>query len=113
MGRACRSRRKRGLSFSTPTGDRTRQRDGGMRKMTAIEASRNFSDLLDTVERGETVTITRGHRPVATIGPAVQRTGADLRAALEGMPALDKGFADDIAESMALVVERSDTWDSV
>ena len=33
--------------------------------MTATEASRNFSDLLDAIERGETVTITRGHHAVA------------------------------------------------
>ncbi|MDT5040962.1 MAG: hypothetical protein QOE51_1947, partial [Actinoplanes sp.] len=30
-----------------------------MKTMTATEASRNFSDLLDLVERGETVRITR------------------------------------------------------
>ena len=35
-----------------------------MRTMSATEASRNFSDLLDAVERGETVTVTRGNRPV-------------------------------------------------
>jgi antitoxin (DNA-binding transcriptional repressor) of toxin-antitoxin stability system len=32
----------------------------GMRTMTATEASRNFAELLDAIERGETVTITRG-----------------------------------------------------
>ena len=38
--------------------------------MTATEASRNFSDLLDAIERGETVTITRGHHAVAEVRPA-------------------------------------------
>jgi len=47
--------------------------------MTATEASRHFSDLLDAVERGETITIVRGSHPVAEIGPARRRTGADLR----------------------------------
>ena len=48
-----------------------------MKTMTATEASRHFSDLLDAVERGETITIIRGSHPVAEIGPAHRRTGAD------------------------------------
>ena len=51
--------------------------------MTATEASRNFSDLLDAIERGETVTITRGNHVIAEMRPAQRRTGASLRAALE------------------------------
>ncbi len=46
-----------------------------MRMITATEASRNFSDLLDAIERGETVTITRGHHAVAEMRPARRRTG--------------------------------------
>ncbi len=36
-----------------------------MRTMTATEASQRFSDLLDAIERGESVVVTRGNRPVA------------------------------------------------
>src|SRR5690606_21486421 len=43
--------------------------------MTATEASRRFSDLLDAFEGGETITITRGNRPIAEIRPARRRTG--------------------------------------
>jgi prevent-host-death family protein len=83
----------------------------GMRTMTATEASRNFSDLLDAIERGETVTITRGNHPVAEIGPAHRRTGADLRAALADVPAPDDGFGKDIAAALALLeTERGDPW---
>ena len=57
--------------------------------MTATEASRNFSDLLDAIERGETVTITRGHHAVAEIMPARHRTGAGLRTASIALDALD------------------------
>ena len=79
--------------------------------MSATEASRNFSELLDAIERGETVTITRGNRPVAEIGPAQRRTGADLRAALAGIPPPDDTFAADIAAAVsALTVEGSDRW---
>jgi antitoxin (DNA-binding transcriptional repressor) of toxin-antitoxin stability system len=79
--------------------------------MTATEASRNFSDLLDAIERGETVTITRGHHAVAEVGPARLRTGAGLRAALEQVPPPDDGFADDIAGALALISsEGDDPW---
>lgn len=82
-----------------------------MRTVTATEASRRFSDLLDAVERGETVTIMRGNHPVAEIGPARRRTGADLRAAIAGSTPPDDGFARDIAAAMSLVTsEVTDPW---
>lgn len=82
-----------------------------MRTVTATEASRHFSDLLDAVERGETVTIMRGSHPVAEIGPARRRTGADLRAALSGTTPPDDAFAASIAEAMSMVTsEVADPW---
>lgn len=82
-----------------------------VRTITATEASRRFSDLLDAIEHGESVTITRGNRPVAEIRPAVRRTGADLRAALEGTEPPDERFATDIAEALALLTnDRTDPW---
>jgi antitoxin (DNA-binding transcriptional repressor) of toxin-antitoxin stability system len=79
--------------------------------MTATEASRRFSDLLDAIERGETVTITRGNHAVAEIGPARRRTGADLRSAFVNVPPPDDRFADDIAGALALLVtEGGDPW---
>src|SRR5437764_14865645 len=75
-----------------------------MRTMTATEASRRFSDLLDAIERGETVVITRGNHAVAEIGPARRRTGADLRSALAAVPPPDDRFAADIAGALALLV---------
>lgn len=82
-----------------------------MRVMTATEASRHFSDLLDAVEHGETVTIMRGNHPVAEIGPAHRRTGADLRAALAGMTPPDEDFVRNIAAALSLVnSEVRDPW---
>jgi prevent-host-death family protein len=79
--------------------------------MTATEASRKFSDLLDAIERGETITITRGNHPVAEIGPAHRRTGADLRAALADIPAPDEKFASDISDALELLdQETDDPW---
>ncbi len=82
-----------------------------MRTITATEASRNFSDLLDAIERGETVTITRGHHVVAEMRPARHRTGADLRTALDDIPPPDERFAAEIAGAVALLTsEGTDPW---
>jgi antitoxin (DNA-binding transcriptional repressor) of toxin-antitoxin stability system len=79
--------------------------------MTATEASRRFSDLLDAIEHGETVIITRGSHAIAEIGPARRRTGADLRAALDGVPPPDEGFVEDIETAIALLTnEGRDPW---
>lgn len=79
--------------------------------MTATEASRHFSDLLDAAERGETITIVRGGHPVAEIGPAHKRTGADLRSALVDIPPPDEEFGIHIAETVALLrSEVNDPW---
>jgi antitoxin (DNA-binding transcriptional repressor) of toxin-antitoxin stability system len=82
-----------------------------VRTITATEASRNFSDLLDAIERGETVTITRGHHVVAEMRPARRRTGADLRAALGDIPPPDDRFGGDIAGALAMLVnDGNDPW---
>jgi prevent-host-death family protein len=82
-----------------------------MRTVTATEASRHFSDLLDAVERGETITIVRGGQGIAEIGPAQRRTGAGLRAALADISPPDEGFGRTIAETLALVTsEAPDPW---
>jgi prevent-host-death family protein len=83
----------------------------GVRVISATEASRKFSDLLDAIERGETVTVTRGNRPVAEIGPARRRTGRDLRVALaEGSPP-DERFETDIADALTYITaDENDPW---
>jgi prevent-host-death family protein len=70
--------------------------------VTVAEASRRFFDLLEAIERGESVTITRDDRPVAEIRPARRRTGKDPRTALAEIPPFDEQFETDIAEAMAL-----------
>lgn len=82
-----------------------------MRTVTATEASRRFSDLLDAIEAGDTVTVTRGNRPIAEMRPAPRRTGRDLRAALADVPPPDDCFAEDIAGALgALSPEETDPW---
>jgi prevent-host-death family protein len=82
-----------------------------MRTISATEASRKFSDLLDAIERGESVTVTRGNRPVAEIRPARRRTGRDLRAALAETSPPDDRFESAIAEALTYVSnDRTDPW---
>ncbi|WP_206446562.1 type II toxin-antitoxin system Phd/YefM family antitoxin [Agrococcus sp. KRD186] len=71
-----------------------------MRTISATEASRQFSDLLDAVEAGETLTVTRGGRKVVEIRPARRATGRDLRAALAGTDAPDERVASDISAAI-------------
>jgi len=83
--------------------------------MTASEASRNFSALLDAIEAGETVVVTRGGRPVATMRPAERDTGAAFADVLRRWNG--RGYDDDtmeraIAEMRTLVSAEhdSDPW---
>lgn len=46
-----------------------------MRELTASEASRNFSALLDAIEAGETVIVTRGGKRVSMMSPTPPSSG--------------------------------------
>lgn len=82
-----------------------------MRKISATEASRRFSELLDTIEAGGSVTVTRGNRAIAEIRPVRRRTGRDLRMALEGISPPDDRFVDDIADAVvSLNHQEADPW---
>jgi prevent-host-death family protein len=83
-----------------------------MRTVTATHASRGFSDLLDAVEHGQTISITRAGRVVAQIGPASPSTGRRLREALAALPPLDDDVEADIASATALLTDDPDPWRS-
>lgn len=68
--------------------------------MTATEASRNFKKLLDTVESGESVAITRGGETVAEISPRKARTAKDLFDALDRLPKLAPDEKDEIKNAI-------------
>ena len=83
-----------------------------MSEISATEASKRFADLLDAVEhRGETFTVVRRGRVVATIAPARRGTGADLRRILAEHPP-DEQWADDLRELRRFVGEATaaDPW---
>lgn len=81
-----------------------------MRTVTATHASRGFSDLLDAVEHGQTISITRAGHVVAEIRPATPSTGRRLREALEGLPPLDDDLERDIDAATDLLSPGEDPW---
>ena len=83
-----------------------------MSEISATDASKRFADLLDAVEhRGESFTVVRRGRVVATIAPARRGTGADLRRILNDLPP-DDAWADDLLAIRRFAGEAavSDPW---
>ncbi len=77
-----------------------------VREMSASEAARNFSAVLDAAERGHSVAVTRAGRRVAMVVPVTRANGAALREVFErwrGHPALDDRFAADVQTSRDIV----------
>lgn len=66
--------------------------------MSATEASRNFSAVLDAAERGETVVVTRAGEPVATIAPAPRANGQALQDVFARWASRTPSEADDAAD---------------
>lgn len=71
-----------------------------MPKMTATDAARSFSELLNRVAAGEVVEVTRSGAPVAEIGPPAARTisAERFRELIATAPSPDEDFASDLAE---------------
>lgn len=84
-----------------------------MKLMTATEVSRNFSAVLDAVEHGETITITRGNARVATIGPAPKASAREVFEKLGDWGGeLDDSFEADIRSAVDMLDhEIRDPWD--
>ncbi len=59
-----------------------------MDEIGTLEARNSLSALLDRVEKGEEITITRHGRPVARLVPALQRDIERARVAAEGLRAI-------------------------
>ena len=67
----------------------TNQKEG-MREVQASDAKAHLPRLLDDVERGETVVITRHGRPIARIVPEAHLRQEEIDKAIEGIKALRK-----------------------
>ncbi|WP_037069405.1 type II toxin-antitoxin system Phd/YefM family antitoxin [Pseudonocardia acaciae] len=78
-----------------------------MKEMTATEVARNFSAVLDSVEAGETVVITRGGERVATVAPAPRANGGALIEVLREIQDRDDVFDDTFAANVAAIREAT------
>ena len=64
-----------------------------MREIQASEAKARLSQLLDEVERGETIVITRHGQAIARIIPEAQRRQREIKEALDSIKALGEEIA--------------------
>lgn len=85
-----------------------------MVRMSATEAARNFSDLLNRVSAGERIEITRSGSPVAVIEPAPVRlvSSTHLRELLKSAPRPDEAFGDDLRTLRSTIQPPLDPWRS-
>lgn len=69
-----------------------------MREITATEAAKRFSDILDAVEhRGESFVVVRRGQAIASLSPAPAASWATLKAILTAHPP-DPGWAEEARE---------------
>jgi prevent-host-death family protein len=61
-----------------------------MKQVKSSDAKARFSELLDEVERGETVVITRHGKPIAHVRPARDQRREEARLAMEEIAAARK-----------------------
>ncbi len=59
-----------------------------MREVQASDAKAHLPSLLDEVERGETIIISRHGKPIARLVPEADRRQAEIDRAIEGIKAL-------------------------
>lgn len=81
-----------------------------MKDVTATEAARNFSDLLDAVEHEkESFVVRRGGKAVARIGPASVSSGAEVKKLLREM-APDPKWVRDLSLLRARLIPEERDW---
>ena len=85
-----------------------------MTRVTATEAARSFSDVLNRVATGEEFEVTRSGAAIAVIGPprTVIMSAARFRALMASAPPLDDGFAEDLRRLRDDAGAPGDPWPS-
>ena len=71
-----------------------------MKHVKSSDAKARFSELLDEVERGETVVITRHGKPIAHLQPARDQRREEARLAMEEIAAARKSAPRATAEEI-------------
>jgi len=77
-----------------------------MREIQASEAKTHLPQLLDEVERGETVVITRHGRAIARLVPETERRRSEIRAAIDGIKALRRTMPKISAEEIDALINE-------
>ena len=82
--------------------------------MTATDAARSFSDVLNRVADGEEIEIVRSGASVAMISPPKSKliSAARFRELIAAAPSPDAGFADDIRVARESATAPEDPWRS-
>jgi prevent-host-death family protein len=80
-----------------------------VKEISATDAARRFSALLDAVEHGETFVVTRGGKGVARIEPTIGVTGAAVKALLR-RHRIDPAWRDELRDLRADTPAQDRTW---
>lgn len=85
-----------------------------MTRMTATDAARGFSDLLNRVLAGEEIEVTRAGAPVAMITPPTGRrlSAERFRELVATAPAADEDFAAELRSLREAVGPPEQAWPS-
>jgi len=85
-----------------------------MSRMTATDAARSFSDVLNRVAAGEEIEVTRSGAPVALIAPPKAQlvSAARFRELIASAPRPDEDFAAGVRAARASVGAVEDSWPS-
>jgi prevent-host-death family protein len=85
-----------------------------MTRMSATDAARSFSDLLNRVADGEEIEITRSGAPVAVVSrPKSHLISAQrFRELIASAPTPDAGFVEDVRAARGQVGPPQDPWPS-
>jgi prevent-host-death family protein len=82
--------------------------------MSATDAARSFSELLNRVAGGEEIEVIRSGAAVAVISPPKSRliSAARFRELIATAPPPDEGFLDDVRAARESVGAPEDAWRS-
>jgi prevent-host-death family protein len=85
-----------------------------MSRLTATDAARSFSDVLNRVAAGEEIEVTRNGAPVAVIAPPqAQLLSAErFRELIASAPAPDEDFGADVRALRDTVAPPDEPWPS-
>lgn len=83
-------------------------------RMTATDAARNFSELLNRVAAGEEIEVIRSGARVAVISPPKERlvSAARFRELIASAPVPDESFIDEVRAARASAGPPEDAWAS-